>query len=1151
MKFSRLRILGFKTFVEPADVPIEPGLTGVVGPNGCGKSNLVEALRWVMGENSFKNMRASGMDDVIFSGSGSRPARNTAEVLLTIDNSQRLAPAQFNDTDVLEVSRRIEREAGSVYKINGREVRARDVQLLFADASTGSRSPALVRQGQIGEIINAKPQSRRRILEEAAGIAGLHARRHEAETRLKGAETNLDRLETVLGQIEGQLDGLKRQARHAVRYRALSTDIRKAEATLAYLRFREAGESVREALRTVDLEARAVAERTTAQAEAAKAQAVAAHHLPALRDAAAATGAALQRLVIARDQLDTDEKRTRDRIADLDRRITQFADDIQRERALAVDADAVIARLDSEAATLRSEIASSDGADVAAKARVSEAEQALAITEKAFADATAALAEVVARRGQLDRTLKDVNERLMRLTGQIDGIEAEHRQLDAGSEHQATLDTLQTALAAATAALTDAEAASIAAEKAHAVARSQEGDATRPLAEAERTVQRLETEIRTLAKVLNVASRSLWPPVVEALTVTKGYEVALGSALGDDLDAPTDTASPQHWAGADETGDPPLPEGVTPLSSVVVAPRALARRLAQVGLVDRAQGASLRLLLKPGQRLVSREGDLWRWDGFVVAANAPTAAARRLAERNRLADLELELTAARSRAQTLRTEADRAVAETRAAAQREGAAREAWRTAQRAADTLRDRLAAAERAASAVTARLSALIEARTRLNANLEEATAVKKDALAALDGLGASGPLEAALADIRTEVAQARAVLAEARAVAQGLVRDAETRTQRLATLTHDREAWLKRQSGAGERVDAIDKRRTEAIAERATLDDAPEAILARRRTLVSEIADAEARQRDAADALVAGETRLSDADRQAREALATMGAARENLARAEARHEAARHRVVELEAEILEKFEVGPEALPKIAQLGPDAPLPQMRPVEDALEGLRRERERLGGVNLRADEELTEVQTQFDGMVRERDDLVEAIKKLRGGIGALNREGRERLLASFATVNENFQRLFTTLFGGGTAELQLVESDDPLEAGLDILARPPGKKPQTLSLLSGGEQALTAIALIFAVFLTNPAPICVLDEVDAPLDDANVERYCDLLADMARSTKTRFLIITHNPITMSRMSRLFGVTMAERGVSTLVSVDLERAERLIAAE
>ncbi len=1151
MKFSRLRIHGFKTFVEPTDFLIEPGLTGVVGPNGCGKSNLVEALRWVMGENSFKNMRASGMDDVIFSGSGNRPARNTAEVMLTVDNSRRLAPAQFNDHDILEVSRRIEREAGSLYKINGREVRARDVQILFADASTGARSPALVRQGQIGEIISAKPQSRRRILEEAAGIAGLHARRHEAETRLKAAETNLDRLETVLSQIESQLEGLKRQARQAVRYRGLSADIRKAEATLAYLKFREAGDLVREAERLVELETRVVAERTTEQAEAAKNQAVAAHQLPALRDEAAKAGAALHRLVLARDQLDGEEKRARERMAELDRRVAQLDGDIARERSLGADADGVIARLTEEEAGLRAAAEGAKGAEAEGAARVAAAESALAQLEKAFSEATSTLAEVVARRNQLERSIRDAGERLMRLEGQLGDIDAETARLEAGSDHAVRLAALKDELASAAEALAAAEGEAVAAEKAHAVARSQEGDARRPLADAERTVQRIDTEVRTLSKILNVAHKSMWPPVLEAISVAKGYETALGAALGDDLDAPTASASPQHWAGADASGDPALPEGAERLSDHVKAPAELARRLAQIGLVARADGPRLASRLRPGQRLVSREGDLWRWDGFVVAANAPTAAARRLAERNRLGDLEKELVTARAKVEDLKKLADVAVGVVKACAEREQAARDGWRAAQRRADALRDQLAAAERDASAVVTRLAALVEARSRLKASVDEAVAVKADAVTALEGLGQTAHLEAALAEIRMEVAQGRATLAEARAHAQGLQREAEMRTRRLGDIARDRAQWLERQANAGRQIAALEQRLAEARVEAKALAEAPDTFAVQRREVISRIHDAEAAQRGAADALAAGETALAAADRAARAALEAMTGAREAFVRAEARLESARQRIGEIGAEIAEKFESEPLALTRIAGLAPDAALPDARRIEDQLDGLKRERERLGGVNLRADDELTEVQAQFDGMVRERDDLVEAIKKLRGGIGSLNREGRERLLASFATVNENFQRLFTTLFGGGTAELQLVESDDPLEAGLDILAKPPGKKPQTLSLLSGGEQALTAIALIFAVFLTNPAPICVLDEVDAPLDDANVERYCDLLDEMARTTDTRFVVITHNPITMSRMNRLFGVTMAERGVSTLVSVDLGRAEQLIAAE
>src|SRR5689334_14435912 len=337
MKLTRLRLLGFKSFVEPTDFMIEPGLTGVVGPNGCGKSNLVEALRWVMGESSYKSMRASSMDDVIFSGSNSRPARNNAEVAIAIDNSTRSAPAAFNDQDSLEIARRIERDAGSNYRINGREVRARDVQILFADASTGARSPALVHQGRIGEIIQAKPEQRRRVLEEAAGVAGLHARRHEAELRLRAAEQNLARLEDVIGQLANQMDALKRQSRQAVRYRALSQQIRKAEATLHHLRFVNATADVADAEHTKDTSIRIVAERTGAQAEASKQQALAAAALPALREAEAKEAAALQRLVIARETLDREEARARERMAELDRRILQLQDDIAREQKLAAD----------------------------------------------------------------------------------------------------------------------------------------------------------------------------------------------------------------------------------------------------------------------------------------------------------------------------------------------------------------------------------------------------------------------------------------------------------------------------------------------------------------------------------------------------------------------------------------------------------------------------------------------------------------------------------------------------------------------------------------------------------------------------------------------------------------------------------------------
>jgi chromosome segregation protein len=1148
MKLTRLRLLGFKSFVESTDFLIEPGLTGVVGPNGCGKSNLVEALRWVMGETSHKSMRAADMDDVIFAGNNGRPPRNTAEVSMAIDNSARTAPAQFNGEDTLEVSRRIEREKGSTYRVNNREVRARDVQLLFADASTGARSPALVHQGRIGEIIQAKPEQRRRVLEEAAGISGLHARRHEAELRLRAAEQNLARLEDVIGQLAGQMDALKRQSRQAVRYRALSQQVRKAEATLYHLRHVNATREVADAEHAKDVSIRVVAERTGAQAEAAKQQATAAAALPALREAEAREAAALQRLVIARETLDREEARAKERMAELDRRIVQLGEDIAREQKLAADGEAAIARLTAEQDGLVEEAAATAERRAGVDARVAAADAALAATEKTFGELTTTLADLTARRNELENAVRGHNDRRAKIEAELAAVVAEFERIEAEAANKVDLEGLAAAVTAALHAVAEAEALTLRAEATHSGARQALDVAHQPLAEAERRVHRLETEAKTLAKVLHVDAKNLWPPAIDLVKVEKGFETALGAALGDDLDAPIEANAPIHWAGAEPDGsDPALPNGVDALAAHVTAPKELQRRLAQIGVVSRAEGAALAKRLKPGQRLVSPEGDLWRWDGFAVAAHAPTGAARRLAERNRLFDIEAELTTARADLENRRAAVASAQADVTAIAEAEAAARNRWRDLQREANAARDRHSAAERELARITARHSALAEAKTRLESSLAEVKGAQAEAEAALMALPPADALEAELGQVRARVADERAKLAEVRAEAQALAREVELAERRLAAIRSETAAWSERQQGASAQIGTLEARLGEARSERSGLDDAPQAFEQKRRSLIGEIEAAEAARRAAADRLAEGETALAEADRAARAALEAMGTAREDAARAEERHEAARRRLTDVAHEIREMLEVEPAEVAGLAGIEPDAVLPDVTEIEAELEKLRRDRERLGAVNLRAEEELREVETQHGSLTSERDDLNEAIKRLRQGIQSLNKEARERLLASFEVVNNHFKRLFSELFGGGSAELQLIESEDPLEAGLEILAKPPGKKPATLSLLSGGEQALTALALIFAVFLTNPAPICVLDEVDAPLDDHNVDRFCDLLDEMTRSTETRFIIITHNPITMARMNRLFGVTMAERGVSQLVSVDLEGAVKI----
>ncbi len=1148
MHFSKLRLVGFKSFVEPTDFAILPGLTGIVGPNGCGKSNLVEALRWVMGESSYKSMRASGMDDVIFAGGGSRPARNMAEVALTLDNAARTAPAAFNDADVLEVTRRIEREQGSTYRINGREVRARDVQILFADASTGSRSPSLVRQGQIAEIIAAKPQARRRILEEAAGVAGLHTRRHEAELRLKGAEDNLARIDDVITQIAAQGDGLRRQARQAQRYREVQAEIRRHQALAMLIDFEQARGDMAAARAALSAAEAAVIEATRAQGEAARHQAVAAHALPALREAETEAGAALQRAVVARERVEGEERRARGRLADVERRIKEMSTELARDAAALADAANVLQRLEAEKTELTARDDGFDG-DEALRGRLAEAERRRGDAEATLAAAQIRRAEAEARRRALDERLREETQRLARHESELEAASKAREALRTSLVVNAALDAAAERLRLAAQGVSAAEIGAKQAERLMARAWDAEQTGRAPLVEADRRAERLETEARTLGKLLETGGGK-WPGIADAITVEKGYETALGAALGDDLDASCDVRAPAHWAALDAEGDGTLPQGVVPLLAHVEAPPALHRRLAQVGIVAREDGAALRARLSQGQRLVSRQGDIWRWDGFTQAAEAPTPAARRLAERNRLAEIRLASMTAKEAYATLKTAAEAAQAAYHDAAAADAEARDGHQAARRELDAARDAHAALERRRSEADARSTTLDVAEAAAVAARDEAAGKRAEIKTAIAALAPTDDLALAVETARGETAEKRAIETEARSTLQALARERDAKARRLAAIAAERQSWHARSEQAAGHRDELERRLAAVRAEQTELVSAPDRLALARRQVFADVEAAEAALRAAADSRTVAERTLAEADRSARAALETMAAARETKARAEGNGDATRQRLDAVVRVCATDLECAPEALPAQSGIKPDAPRPPAAEVAAKLELLKADRERLGAVNLRAEEELAAIETQRSTLDKEKDDLTEAIRRLRQAIASLNKEGRERLLGAFDTVNGHFKALFETLFGGGVAELQLVESDDPLEAGLEIIARPPGKKPQVMSLLSGGEQALTAISLIFAVFLTNPSPICVLDEVDAPLDDANVERFCDLVDAMRRRTDTRFIAITHNPISMARMDRLYGVTQAERGISQLVSVDLIQAEQLLEA-
>lgn len=1151
MRFTKLRLNGFKSFVDPTDLVIHDGLTGVVGPNGCGKSNLLEALRWVMGENRPSAMRGGGMEDVIFNGAASRGARHFAEVALVMDNSERLAPSGFNDADIIEITRRITRDAGSAYKLNTKEVRARDVQMLFADASTGSHSAALVRQGQISELINAKPKARRRILEEAAGISGLYARRHEAELKLSGAEQNLLRVDDVIENLAQQLSTLNRQAKQAARYREIGEELRRAEGQLLYRRWREAEIARAEAEGHLRQRVTEAAQAEAAARLAGKQREAAEDALPPLREQEAIAAAILQRLMVQRDQLGDQEARARVLIETLRNRIVELDRDAERESGLNRDAGEVIARLEWEVDQL---LRSHEGHDerMAESGEVArEASAALTERESLLSEATEDAARLAARHQSVQRMLADSRAGLAK-------AEAEAaRAADTALAAETAVETATEAFAAAeeaqeaAAALAEqAEDALLATEAARGEVQVREADARAARSAAEGEAAALRAEVAALAKLVQREAQA-GHQVLDLLQVEPGLEKAIGAALADDLRAPAIGADKRSgWVELpDYDAALPLPAGATPLSQHVQSPAVMTRRMRQIGLVDRAQGAALQASLQPGQRLVSREGDLWRWDGFRAGAeDAPSAAALRLQQLNRLTALKRDLEDVAARAE--------GAAQAHALLQNRLAdlarADQMARDARRAADA---RVAEAGRMAARAEADKSIaggkLEAARLSVARYLEDSAEAQErleTAMAAVEDLPDLEAARAAVEAAKIAVEAARITMLSRRSAHDELRREGEARVRRRQEAVKELSGWRHRLETAGKRIAELAERRAETQEELAEASAAPEEIAIKRDELGEAITNAEARRATAADALSAAEAALRTARDTEREGERLAGEAREARARAEARAEAARETVAYAAERIAEEAGASPDQLLATLKVDPDR-MPDAEALDTDVQRLKRQREALGAVNLRAEEDAKAVGGEYDTLVQEKLDLEEAIKKLRAGIAGLNREGRERLLTAFEQVNANFGTLFTHLFNGGEARLVLVESDDPLEAGLEIMCQPPGKKLATLSLLSGGEQTLTALALIFGVFLANPAPICVLDEVDAPLDDANVTRFCDLLDEMTRRTDTRFLIITHHAVTMARMDRLFGVTMAEQGVSQLVSVDLKRAEALVA--
>ena len=1139
MKFQSVRISGFKSFLEPTEIQMNMGLTGVVGPNGCGKSNIVEAIKWIMGENSARQMRGDGMDDVIFSGTNERPSRNFAEVSIKLDNSEKKAPAIFNHYDEIEITRKIEREKGSVYRVNGKQVRARDIQLIFADNGTGARSSGIVGQGRIAQIIDSNPEDRRVILEEAANIKGLHSRRHEAELKLKGASDNLDRLSDIEQTYKEQLIELEKQGRKAARYRSVGERIRKAEATLFFNLMNNAKKEAND----LDIQLKKANENVSQGqikvAEHIKSQLHLANKIPDLKKDEAEKAATLQTLNITKIKLDEEKSSAQNALQNIINQINLINNDIARESEIKEDAKKSLSTLLTEEKNLKEDSENFSTKITKATDLVKKLRSISDAADDKLSTITSEIYSIKSDKSDLEKRINNLKQKIEVTQNQLANfnIEDDKNRFKLDKEKIINLKKL-------------------------IQENNQLNDGYKvELEKLEKLETRLIEEKNTAVFEFNKVnlefdslSTLLGRDTLNSNTLEKtigninNLEEAIGSVLGETLLAPilSDDQSIEnttYWRDDFKTiSTASLPESVIPIVTKITKSSILDTALKGVGIVNNKEIAfKLQKKLTFGQALTTPSGGLWRWDGFVQPQGVQNSYSERLQQIARLRLLQNKLPS---------LEENQSLSEKRLD--------ECFNNIKKYKDDL-----------SNLQVKLSSLISESNQLElqntkveskllsseALIKELKNTERMSLEELSELekefNNSLNLPSLLAEelkVRNNADQSRNELTDAMAAEQQIKSEESFQSRNLIQLGHQKENWKVREEEAKTRLISLEERLKTLQDEKNRLSTLPESFEKKEAELNIKIEEAISNRNIAADQLVKNETSLNDADKLVREAEKVVSTLREEMIKIEALLNLSKAKIQNIEERVFEKLKIKSTELNKfINTKEEDQPIKSIEILEKTLQRLLNERETLGAVNLRAEDEMNEMLNKIEVMSKERVDLEEAIAKLRSGIFELNKEGRQRLKESFEEVNENFKQLFQKLFGGGNAELRLVGNEDPLQAGLEVLASPPGKKMQLLSLLSGGEQALTAISLIFSVFLCNPAPICILDEVDAPLDDTNVGRFCDLLNQIVDETNTYFMVITHHRLTMAKMDRLFGVTMEQKGISKLVSVDLEQASRI----
>ncbi|MBY3433821.1 chromosome segregation protein SMC [Rhizobium laguerreae] len=1136
MKINKLRISGFKSFADPVEIAILDGITGVVGPNGCGKSNVTESLRWAMGEMSAKRLRGAGMDDVIFAGTEIRPPKNHCEVTVFLDNPRGLGSAELKDLESMEVSRRIDRGDGSTYKVNGKPVRAKDVQVLYKDAGMGAGSSALVSQGHVAAIINAKPVERRNLLEEAAGVSGLASRRHEAELRLRGTEENLEKAEMIEKGLNDQVASLRRQARQAKRRREIDDLIRAAEAaTFLVRRIGSEARVVTAEAAQMDNEEQVKAvliAQTGLDARLAATEAQAAPLLQKKIDAETAFALAKARV----DNIRREIQSAKNAIANASKTVSRADADIERDRT-------ELQTLAEEADLLRDEAeAAKDDAEydvVLIEENTALLEEARIVLEGKTEEANAAAdahSMLAAARDGLVKRQADLSTRLARSAERLASAEAKAQELVrefAGLPAEPpSIEALRIATEEATANLAAATESRQSCEIALVEAKT-------ALASISAMRSALNSELSALARTTSGNGAA------DLCSADPGYDEALAAALGAAFHAPVGSGE-THWWTLASGASVKHPDKTSPLSAHVRVPAELTAAVCATGVAQSAADAeALAATLSPGQSIVTLDGLLWRWDGYRSIDSAEGAAITRRIRRTEEIRSELERLAQTAAA----VDIERAQAGAAITAEKEASAKTILAASERDLADARRMVEHTQRRRVELEAKIAGMSETIDDAREQRDAETADLETARAELGAHPSITASEATLKAAREGQSRASRDYDTARLSLDRVRREAETRSVRTEAVRKQMAEIDRRSRALIGGIAELSSRRTEALDEAKALEETDVLLPDAEANAIEDVEERLATLVETQEASSALESTLLAARSAARDSEAKVSALKENRARLIAELKAARESNDALSREIAERLGCRPEQLEVISGIGDLSDLPDLATCDGRVQRLLRERETMGSVNLLAEQQLIEFEGKVGEAGKVRAELREAVRQLRDTISKINAECRERLLEAFASVDGHFRTLFKRVFNGGEAHLKLSGSDDPLEAGLEIFASPPGKKLQTMSLFSGGEQALMALSLIFAVFLIRPAPICILDEVDAPFDDANVDRMCRLVNDLA-AEGTRFIVITHHALTMARCDRLYGVTMAERGVSKLMTVDVEKAESYIQA-